>query len=93
MIDRLLRERDAADLLAVCPRTLRKWRQEGKIEFALIGSAIRYSLADLHAFIAESKIKCASIKETAARSGGTISRSQVVDIAAARAKRQNAKRG
>ena len=52
----LLREREAAELLAVCPKTLRGWRvfggQRGPPFVKLTGNgAIRYRLRDLAAYI------------------------------------------
>jgi hypothetical protein len=48
----LLREHDAAALLALKPTTLRRWRLEGKgPRFRKIGRAVRYHLDDLASFI------------------------------------------
>jgi hypothetical protein len=76
----LLRERDAAAQLAVCPRTLRKWRQDGDIEYILIGRSIRYSITDLDRFIAARKTRCACSKEPEAPFGGTTSPSNIIDF-------------
>lgn len=51
MIPLLFTEDEAAARLAICPRTLRKARQAGRLSYILIGRAVRYSLADLEAFI------------------------------------------
>lgn len=48
----LLTEPEAATALSLCPRTLRKARQQGRLPYVLIGKAIRYTLADLEQFIA-----------------------------------------
>lgn len=90
--DRLLKAPEAAAHLAVCTRTLRKLRQEGRIDYVLIGDAIRYSIADLDRFIAESRTRCVSIKGPTRHIGGSMPPSPVSDIAAARANRENAKR-
>ena len=87
----LLTEAEAGALIRYGTRTMRKWRQAGEIDFILIDGSIRYSIADLARFIAERKTRCVSLKGPAPRSSGTISPSGVVDIAAARAKRVNAK--
>ena len=47
----LLTEPQAAAHLAVCPRTLRKARQQGQLTYVLIGRAVRYTLDDLAAFV------------------------------------------
>jgi len=74
----LLRERDAAAQLAVCPRTLRKWRQDGDIEYVLIGRSIRYNITDLERFIAARKTRCACSKGPEARFGGTTSPTNII---------------
>lgn len=52
----LLNESEAAHLLNVCGRTLARMRNQGKIKFLKIGNAVRYSRADIEAFI-ESQAK------------------------------------
>jgi len=47
----LLTETEAAELLRLCPRTLRKARADGHLRYILIGRAIRYTLRDLEAFV------------------------------------------
>jgi hypothetical protein len=47
----LLTEAQAAAQLSLCQRTLRTARQQGRLSYILIGKAIRYTLADLEAFI------------------------------------------
>lgn len=47
----LLTEPEAAELLHLCPRTLRKARQEGLLHYVLIGRAVRYTVADLESYI------------------------------------------
>jgi excisionase family DNA binding protein len=51
----LLTEIEAAEALRVCPRTLRKARQEGKLSYVLIGRAVRYTADDLQGFIEASR--------------------------------------
>lgn len=51
LVEGLLTEAQAAAHLALCPRTLRKARQQGQLTYILIGRAIRYTLADLAQFI------------------------------------------
>lgn len=47
----LLTETEAAERLRVSMRTLRKARQEGVLQYVLIGRAIRYTLGDLESYI------------------------------------------
>jgi excisionase family DNA binding protein len=47
----LLTEAEAADRLRLCPRTLRKARQDGRLRYVLIGRAVRYTEQDLENFI------------------------------------------
>ena len=51
--DRLLHEIEAADLLALSPRTLRNWRAlgQGPSYIKLSGRCIRYRLNDLIEFV------------------------------------------
>lgn len=51
MITPLFTEAQAAAHLSLCPRTLRKAREAGDLTYVLFGRAIRYTLADLEAFI------------------------------------------
>lgn len=51
-MDRLLNERDAAQLLGLSARTLQKWRLQGVgPRYLKLGHAVRYSLKDLKAFL------------------------------------------
>ncbi len=53
---RMLKEREAAELLAMEVTTLRRWRWAGKgPRFLKIGGAVRYDPADLEAFIGEAR--------------------------------------
>lgn len=52
----LLTERDVADALQVCNRTLRTARQNGSIRFLRIGRNIRYTMADVANFVARSQV-------------------------------------
>jgi predicted site-specific integrase-resolvase len=53
-LDRMLRRRDAAELLAVSTRTLDRWRVEGiGPPFARLNGRIRYPRQALARFIAE----------------------------------------
>jgi predicted site-specific integrase-resolvase len=55
MVKQLLTEREAADQLRIAPKTLTRWRWAGKgPRFHKIGGAVRYSEADVLAFIAAS---------------------------------------
>lgn len=53
--DKLLTEREAAELLALSPRTLRNWRCEGRAEprFTRLHGAVRYPLSGLREFISQ----------------------------------------
>jgi predicted site-specific integrase-resolvase len=53
----LLNEQKAAGSLGLDPKTLRRWRWAGKGPvFYRIGGSIRYRIADLEAFINESRV-------------------------------------
>jgi hypothetical protein len=90
-IESLLTEEEAAQILRVCPRTLRKERKAGRLACHLIGRAIRYTLDDLNTYI-EGARQCPSTAEKAPRSGGTMSRSPVYDFEAVRAKKASERR-
>lgn len=47
----LLTEAEAASCLRVCPRVLRRARQEGNLHFVLIGRSVRYTVEDLESFV------------------------------------------
>ena len=48
----LLTERDVAEILAIEPTTLRRWRWSGiGPRFRKIGAAVRYHPADIDAFV------------------------------------------
>ena len=51
----LLTEAEAAEALRLCPRTLRKARQDGRLTYVLIGRAVRYTMSDLDRFIEASR--------------------------------------
>lgn len=51
----LLTEDEAAQVLRLCVRTLRKARQDGRLPYVLIGRAIRYTHADLETFISQAR--------------------------------------
>ena len=51
----LLTEREAAEALRVCARTLRQARKDGRLTYVLIGRCVRYTPADLEAFVAMSR--------------------------------------
>jgi len=51
----LLTEQDAAATLKVCPRTLRKERQAGRLPYILIGRSVRYAPSDLEVFVQRSR--------------------------------------
>lgn len=86
----LMTEDEAAQVLRVCPRTLRKERQAGRLPYIVIGRVIRYSASDLHDYIERAR-QCLSTSEPARRSGNIRSRSTVLDFEALRAKRTGGK--
>lgn len=90
-IPNLLTEDEAAAVLRMCPRTLRKARQAGELPFVRFGRIVRYSESDLAQFIERSR-ECHSSNDRAPRSGNTTSRSTVSDFAAALARRERGKR-
>ncbi len=54
----LVDERRAAEFLGMQVKTLQEWRTSGKgCPFVKIGRAVRYSLADLDAFIAKNTVQ------------------------------------
>lgn len=89
--DALLTEREAAEMLRVCARTLRKERKAGRLSYVSIRGAIRYTNADLAEYIEKAR-QCPSIDEKAPRTGGMTSRSTVSDFAEALARRERGKR-
>lgn len=53
----LLRETQAADYLGLAPKTLARWRWAGKgPTFRKLGAAVRYTVPDLDAFIADAEV-------------------------------------
>ena len=53
----LLREIDAAAYLGLAPKTLARWRWAGKgSAFHKFGTAVRYSLEELNAFISHAAV-------------------------------------
>jgi len=52
----LLTEQEAADVLKLCPRTLRKERQAGRLPYILVGRSVRYAPSDLDQFIERSRM-------------------------------------
>jgi len=66
----LLKEREAAELLAIRPTTLRRWRWAGKgPQFLKIGGAVRYERTTLNAFIDAAKRRSTSDVQLGAASG------------------------
>jgi excisionase family DNA binding protein len=51
----LVNEREAARMLGLGSRTVWELRARGRLPFIKVGSAIRYDVADLRAFINASK--------------------------------------
>lgn len=49
---RLVNELDAAAMLGLSVKTLRRWRWEGReLPYVKLGGAVRYDLADIDAYI------------------------------------------
>ena len=84
----LLTEAEACEAIKLAPRTMRQLRHDGKLPFVLIGRAVRYTLADLEAFIAEHRLWHSSDARVRL-SGGTTSPSTVVDFEEVRERRRN----
>ena len=62
----LINEIEAARILGLSPKTLRRWRWAGKEpQFLKIGGAVRYDLAVLEAFIEASRRSSTSDPGTA----------------------------
>lgn len=56
--DEMLKEADAAEMLCQSVRTLQKWRVSGAgPQFFKFGRSVRYSRADLSAWIAERRFQ------------------------------------
>ena len=89
-IPALLTEAEAAEVLKLCPKTLRKDRKAGRLTFRLFGSAIRYTMDDLTAYIEKAR-QCPSTDAKARRTGGSRSRSTVCDFEEARAAKASAR--
>lgn len=53
----LLTSREAAAVLSISERTLWTWRERGLIPFLRFGSAIRFAVVDLQAFITQQSSK------------------------------------
>ncbi len=53
MTERLLREKEAAQVLSVRANTLAQWRFNGKVNltYVRLGAGIRYRMSDLEDFI------------------------------------------
>ncbi len=53
----LMREAEAADYLGLSPKTLARWRWAGKGPvFHKLGSAVRYSVAELDSFVSSAAV-------------------------------------
>jgi hypothetical protein len=83
----LLREEEAAAMIALSARTLRDLRKAGKVDYVKVGASVRYLAEDLVDF-AKRHRTCESTKEKAPPTGGTRSPTTVTDIAAARKLRE-----
>ena len=56
LIESLLNEQQAAEILCTTPKNLQTWRCRGRgPKFCKIGAAVRYDPADLREFISASK--------------------------------------
>jgi hypothetical protein len=62
-VNALLTEQQAADQLALCPRTLRKARQRGQLPYVLIGRAVHYTSEAMEQFIANARQTGPSLKQ------------------------------
>jgi predicted DNA-binding transcriptional regulator AlpA len=66
----LVNERRAAEILGMQVKTLQEWRTSGKgCPFVKIGRAVRYSLADLDAFIAKNTVQSTTEADARKRAG------------------------
>jgi excisionase family DNA binding protein len=70
----LLTEPEAAEALKLHPRTLRKARQSGGLPHVRIGRSVRYSVADLNAFLAAATVSN-DMMESSTRKSSPVSRS------------------
>lgn len=57
MTERLMTPEQAADYLAVAPKTMRDWLRTGRIRGVKVGRLWRVRLSDLEAFIEEPTIE------------------------------------
>ena len=85
----LLTETEAAELLRVCARTLRKARAAGLLRYVLIGRAVRYTVADLESYIDALRQKAAPCPSPAkpTRSTGKLKTGQIIPFTARTAAR------
>lgn len=82
-------EAEAARMLSVCSRTMRTFRQRGKISYISVGGRICYAPDDLQRFI-ESNRQCEFIPAKVPRTSGSAPPLKVADFAEALAKRRAA---
>jgi excisionase family DNA binding protein len=54
-VDNLITTRQAADLLGVCGKTIRRMRDAGQLRAVLIGRAVRYEQSEIETFIERRK--------------------------------------
>lgn len=87
----LLTEAEAAKVVRLCPRSLRKARQRGHLSFVQIGRKVLYAENDLAEFIEKAR-QCPSTSVPDRRSGGTRSHGTVFDFEEARGQRIRGKR-
>ena len=87
----LLTEAEAAAAVRLCPRTLRKERQAGRLTYVRIGRTVRYTTADLESFI-EGARECHSTAAPTPRIGTMTSRSTASAFEEALARKESAMR-
>jgi hypothetical protein len=87
----LLREQEAAAMMAMSARNLRKLRKAGEVDFVSIGARIFYLREDLITLATRHRT-CESTDVKAPPTGGTRSPTRVSDIGEARKLREKLKR-
>lgn len=85
----LLTEAEAAAMLRVCPRTLRRLRQSGAIRYvALTGRTVAYRPEDLQALIEQHTQTCDERTPTRRRSAARQRQGEVIGFTARREQRR-----
>ena len=80
----LFNAKEAARILNICPKTLRREVSEGSLPFIRVGKRQKFDPRDIQHYIEKRRTQCRSGNEATQPSTGTIFGSKVVGIEAAR---------